>query len=283
MNATPVLRCFGLLAAALTLTLTACGGGGGDKSAVTNMSAGNARYGNTATITISGRNLLQAAVTIEVDGPCVSPTRSGAGSDDTQQFTCGINGVGPLTVRALDADGGTLARLSLEVPLPQVTVTTSQGSFVLELDPVSAPLAVQNFLGYLNAGFYRTTIIHRALADNLIQGGAYATGTVFKAPTAEAVNLTPNNGLKNLRGSIAAVTDLLPNSMRAQWFINLRDNPANDYVDANNPGNVVFGKVISGLDTIDKIGALPTRPDLAAQLTHVPVPEVVITATTQTR
>lgn len=281
MNAYPVLRRLGLLAAALSLT--ACGGGGGDKPAVSNMSAGNARYGNTATITISGRHLLQTAVTIEVDGPCVSPARSGAGSDDTQQFTCGINGVGPLTVRALDADGSTLARLSLEVPLPQVTVTTSQGSFVLELDPVTAPAAVQNFLGYLNAGFYRGTVFHRVLAGDLIQGGGYATGTVFKAPTAEAVNVPANNGLKNVRGSIAAVPDALPSSMRAQWFINLRDNPAYDYADANNPGNAVFGKVVGGLDTIDKIGALPIRPDLAAQLSHVPVPEVVITATTQTR
>jgi peptidyl-prolyl cis-trans isomerase A (cyclophilin A) len=205
------------------------------------------------------------------------------GTDDLQQYTCDLLAVGEYQAEVHAADGAFLGRLTFQVPQPEVSMATSKGDFVLELDPVAAPATVRNFLGYVNAGFYRNVIFHRVIADTLVQSGGYTTGPVAKAPTAPAIKLESDNGLKNLRGTIGAARTSAPDSAQAQWYVNVGDNPGFDYVDADNPGYAVFGKVISGMATVDAISAVATRADAATGLTDLPVTEILITGATQTR
>jgi len=266
----------------LAAALAGCGGGNDSDPAVTTMAASNARYSRPATISINGRNL-RAGIVVDVGGGCENLTPVANGTDDLQQYVCDVLAVGEFQVHVRAADGELLGRLTFQVPQPEVSLSTSMGSFVLELDPVAAPATVRNFLGYVNAGFYRNVIFHRVIADSLVQSGGYTTGPVAKAPTAPAIKLESNNGLKNLRGTIGAARTSAPDSAQAQWYVNVGDNPGFDYVDADNPGYAVFGKVISGLATIDAISAVATRADAATGLTDLPVTDILITGATQTR
>ncbi|MBK8530128.1 MAG: peptidylprolyl isomerase [Rubrivivax sp.] len=273
-----------LAALATTLLLASCGGGGGgDSSSVVSMSASNARFGNTTVITVNGKSLLSSPITVTIEGPCDNLARAGTGSEDTQQFTCSMNGIGSLRAQALQDGGGVLGTLSFDVPTPQVSITTGQGSFVLELDPVAAPITVKNFLAYVNASFYRNVIFHRVIAGLVIQSGAYNAGPTLKPATFPAIKLESANGLKNLRGTITAARGDAADSATAGFWINLADNPQFDRVDDSNPGYAVFGRVISGIDKVDAIGAVPIRPDLLTGLGAVPVTDVIITAISQQR
>lgn len=268
--------------ALLAAALAGCGGGNDSDPGVTTMTASNARYSRAATLSINGRNL-RAGIVVDVEGGCTNLTPVANGSDDLQQYTCEVLAVGEFKAHVHTTDGRFLGRLTFQVPQPEVSMTTSMGSFVLELDPVAAPATVLNFLGYVNAGFYRNVIFHRVIADNLVQSGGYTTGPAAKAPAAPAIELESDNGLKNLRGTIGAARTSAPNSAQAQWYVNVGDNPGFDYVDADNPGYAVFGKVTSGLATIDAISAVATRADAATGLSDVPVTEILITGATQTR
>jgi peptidyl-prolyl cis-trans isomerase A (cyclophilin A) len=150
-------------------------------------------------------------------------------------------------------------------------VLTSQGEFVVGLDAAAAPLTVANFRAYVNEGFFDLTTFHRVIPGFVAQGGGKAVdaayGTSWKTPTHGAVHLESDNGLRNLRGTIAMarLPDPTYDSATSQFFVNLVDNPFLDYVfkpDAlGNPipnGYAVFGKVLSGMDTLDRIAALPT-------------------------
>jgi len=266
----------------LTAMLTACGGSNDSDPAVTTIAASGARFSRQATIGINGRNL-RSGIVVDTEGGCENLTPVANGTDDLQQYTCVVLAVGEHKVHVRAADGSFLGRLTFQVPQPEVSMTTSMGSFVLELDPTAAPATVLNFLGYVNAGFYRNVIFHRVIADTLVQSGGYTTGPAAKAPTAPAIELESDNGLKNLRGTIGAARTSAPDSAQAQWYVNVGDNPGFDYVDADNPGYAVFGKVTSGLATIDAISAVATRADAATGLSDVPVTEILITGAVQTR
>lgn len=273
-----------LAALVSALLLSSCGGGGGgDASSVVSMSAANARYAGTTVITVNGKSLLTSPITVTVEGPCDNLSRVGTGSEDTQQFTCTMNGVGSLRAQARADGGAVLASLSFDVPTPQVSVTTNLGSFVMELDAVAAPVTAKNFLAYVNAGFYRNVVFHRAIPGLLIETGAYNTGPTAKPATLPAIALESANGLKNLRGTVTAARGATAASATSGWWINLADNPQFDRVDDSNPGYAVFGKLISGLDKADAIGATPTRPDLLTGLGALPVTDVIITAMSQQR
>jgi cyclophilin family peptidyl-prolyl cis-trans isomerase len=272
-------------AAALALlasALAGCGGGDSSDPAVTTMAASNARFGRTITLSINGRNL-RAGIVVDVEGGCENLTQVANGSDDLQQYTCDVRAVGQYKAEVHAADGAFMASLTFQVPQPQVSMTTSLGSFVLELDPVAAPATVLNFLGYVNAGFYRNVIFHRVVADTLVQAGGYTAGPVVKEPTAPAIKLESDNGLKNVRGTIGAARTSEPDSAQAQWYVNVGDNPGFDYVDADQPGYAVFGKVTSGMETIDAISAVETRSDPASGLADLPVTEILVLTATQTR
>lgn len=271
----------GAMAMLATLT-TGCGGGNDSEPAVTTMAASNARFSRAATLSINGRNL-RAGIVVDMEGGCENLTLVANGTDDLQQYTCDVLAVGEFKAHVHTTDGRFLGRLTFQVPLPEVSMTTSLGNFVLELDPVAAPATVRNFLGYVNAGFYRNVIFHRVIADTLVQSGGYTSGPVVKPPTAPPIKLESNNGLKNVRGSIGAARTSEPDSARAQWYVNVGDNPGFDYVDADQPGYAVFGRVTSGMATIDAISAVETRTDPVSGLDDLPVSDILVLTATQTR
>ena len=160
---------------------------------------------------------------------------------------------------------------------PQVTFKTSLGEFTVELYPDKAPKTVDNFLEYVNSGFYDGTVFHRVVDNFMVQGGGFTQDLKHK-PTRPAIPNEANNGLSNVRGSLAMARTMDPQSATAQFFINVVDNPRIDFSGDQNSqtwGYCVFGKVISGMDVIDKIKALPTGA-MGPFLSEVPMPPPVI-------
>ncbi|WP_281391254.1 peptidylprolyl isomerase [Niveibacterium microcysteis] len=133
---------------------------------------------------------------------------------------------------------------------------TSSGEMVFELYPAKAPATVDNFLKYVAAGFYSDTAIHRIVPSFVFQGGGYTSDLKAKAPLYAPIVLESNNGLSNVRGTLAMARTDQPNSATSQFFVNTADNLALNYdpsvVVAN--GYAVFGKIISGVAVMDRIG-----------------------------
>ena len=162
-------------------------------------------------------------------------------------------------------------------PAPRVLMQTSMGNIVLELYPDKAPKTVANFLKYVQDGFYAGTVFHRVIKGFLVQGGLYTTALTAKR-TRAPIAIEANNGLSNLRGTIAAARAADPNSATAQFFINLVDNPRLDFVSDQSGatwGYTVFGKVIQGMAVVDRIGDLPTAAQgpFTAEVPH-PLPVI---------
>jgi cyclophilin family peptidyl-prolyl cis-trans isomerase len=143
---------------------------------------------------------------------------------------------------------------------PQVAFTTSLGSFTVELNPEAAPKTVANFLGYVKSGQYKGTVFHRVIASFMIQGGGMTAKGVEK-PTQAPIKNEAGNGLKNVRGTVAMARTSDPDSATAQFFVNVVDNAFLDYPGQDGWGYCVFGKVVEGMATVDKIKAVPTRDD----------------------
>jgi len=137
---------------------------------------------------------------------------------------------------------------------PRVRLETSMGNIVLELDAQQAPVTVENFLAYVNDGFYDGTIFHRVIDGFMIQGGGY-TSDFSRKQTRKPIKNEADNGLKNVRGSIAMARTQDPHSASAQFFINVADNSALDHKapDGRGWGYAVFGRVAAGMDVVDKI------------------------------
>ena len=170
----------------------------------------------------------------------------------------------------------TTAPVPLQIE-PRVALHTSMGDIVLELYPDKSPKTVENFLTYAREGFYNGTVFNRVIDDLLIQGGGY-TVDLQKKPRHPPIPDEANNGLSNQRGTISAARALAPASATAEFFINLVDNPRFDYVsDANatTAGYAVFGKVVSGMDVVDKIRLVKTHPQ-GKFTADVPISPVVI-------
>ncbi len=139
-----------------------------------------------------------------------------------------------------------------------VCMLTSSGEIVVELYDTYSPQTVANFYKYVSAGFYSNTLIHRVDRDFVIQGGGYTSGMVTKTPLFAPIKLESNNGLSNLRGTIAMARRGDADSATSQFFFNVQDNTSLDYQSAANPGYAVFGRIISGLNTLDAINVVPT-------------------------
>lgn len=141
----------------------------------------------------------------------------------------------------------------------QVQFETIVGNFVVDVNEKAAPKTAANFLRYVNEGFYDNTIFHRVIANFMVQGGGFEAGMVQKE-THAPIPLESKNGLTNKRGTIAMARTMDPNSATSQFFINLKNNhflDANQSPDGN--GYAVFGQVVSGMDTIDKIAQVKTH------------------------
>ena len=150
------------------------------------------------------------------------------------------------------------ARAQAAQPNPEVSVVTNMGSFVIELRPDRAPLTVANFLRYVRTGFYTDTLIHRAVANFVIQGGGHdATAPYALKPTGPPVDNESGNGLENKRGTVGLARGPDPDSGTSQFYINLVDNPELDPLPTR-WGYAVFGKVIQGMNVVEQIGLVPT-------------------------
>ena len=140
---------------------------------------------------------------------------------------------------------------------PKVAMKTSLGDIVIEVYPDKAPKTVENFLAYVKSGFYNGTVFHRVINGFMVQGGGYDANMKEKTTRAPIQN-EAKNGLKNRAYTIAMARTPDPHSASAQFFINVNDNAFLDYPGQDGWGYAVFGKVISGKETVDKIKAVET-------------------------
>ncbi|WP_174875784.1 peptidylprolyl isomerase [Vogesella oryzae] len=180
-----------------------------------------------------------------------------------------------------------LTSLLLLLPLaaqavPTVELTTNKGPITIELNPAKAPKTVENFVAYVKAGHYSNTLFHRVIDGFMIQGGGFTVqnGNLEQKPTRAPVMIEADNGLKNVIGSIAMARTPNPNSATSQFFINLVNN---DFLDFRSKtpegwGYTVFGKVIAGMDVVNRISKV--RTGYIGGMQDVPLEPVIITKAT---
>lgn len=161
--------------------------------------------------------------------------------------------------------------------LPHVLLKTNMGDIVLELNQDKAPVSVDNFLQYVKSGHYNGTVFHRVIENFMIQGGGFDKNLREK-PVRAPIKNEANNGLHNNAYSIAMARTTNPNSASAQFFINTKDNAFLDYPGQDGAGYAVFGKVIKGINIVDKIKQVPTGNHGGYQ--NVPRTPVVIESAT---
>lgn len=151
-----------------------------------------------------------------------------------------------------------------------VEMVTSMGTIVIELDPETAPVTTENFLSYVDNGFYDGTdgsggtIFHRVVEGFVVQGGGFTADGTQKS-TMDPIPLESDNGLSNVRGTIAMARTNDPDSATSQFYFNLVDNTFLDYTSASEPGYAVFGRITDGLDVMDAIGDVSTSNDVPTQ------------------
>ncbi len=167
--------------------------------------------------------------------------------------------------------GGLLSVAALAAP--SIDMQTSMGRIVIELDSEKAPKTVQNFVRYVDEGFYNGTVFHRVIPGFMIQGGGF-TVDLQQKPAARKVENEGKKGLKNDRGTIAMARTPDPHSASSQFFINHRDNAALNYPASDGWGYTVFGRVTEGMEVVDKIAKVATGNRSIHQ--DVPLEPVII-------
>ena len=176
-------------------------------------------------------------------------------------------------LRTLVLLAGMLA-LALPAWAQKVRLATTAGDIVVELDAAKAPKSVANFLAYVKSGHYDGTVFHRVIDGFMIQGGGM-DAQMREKPKRPPIPLEVGNGLSNLRGTLAMARTADPNSATAQFFINVVDNKP---LDTYGGGYAVFGRVVAGMDVVDKIRAVPTGN--RGMYANVPVDPITITKAT---
>ncbi len=259
-------------ALAIALAMVGCGG-----LETTTISYDRLMYGNLTTFTITGVNLDKGLLLSTT--ACPSPQQVTGGTATQQTFTCTITSTGPVTISVV---GGNvvLHKIDANIPVPQVAIKTTLGDMLFELDPVKAPITSLNFMRYVNNGYYNNLIFHRVIPNFVVQGGGYDANMVGPN-TLAPIKLESGNGLSNLRGTLAMARLDAADSATSQFYVNVVDNLSLDKSDTNS-GYAVFGKVISGMDTVDAIAAVPTATT-ASGVADVPVTPVVMTSVVQTQ
>lgn len=176
---------------------------------------------------------------------------------------------------------------------PKVLLKTTKGDITIELDAEKAPESSKNFLAYVKDGFYNKTVFHRVMEGFMVQGGGFELkedGTIEQKATKDPIQNEAKNGLKNARGTVAMARTGDPHSATAQFFINHVDNGNLDYPSFDGWGYAVFGKVVDGLDVVDKIAEAETATKSLkagsggqtreAPMENVPVETIVIESAT---
>jgi peptidyl-prolyl cis-trans isomerase A (cyclophilin A) len=259
---------------------------------VTGISASHLKYGQTAVLTLSGDPQI-SSIKLSSD-KCTGMVLDATSSAATRTARCTVTGTGDMKLTVTNTSGGTtFYTQTVSVPEPQVTLVTTLGTVVMELNPTAAPITVKNFLAYVNQSpsFYNGTLFHRVISGFMAQGGSFTTGMNQKPKVPTGITLESQNGLLNVRGSVAMAregpptgspeTDATRNSATYQFFVNLVNNAFLNYASSSNPGYAVFGKVISGMDVIDLMAAQPTATKNG--YSDVPVTDITITSATQTQ
>jgi cyclophilin family peptidyl-prolyl cis-trans isomerase len=246
------------------------------------ITANTLSYGQTATFTIDGAQLSQG-FNYTVSG-CEQPLLMPASSDFRQSFTCKPGPALTVTARALQG-GSEVTSQTFTVPKPQVSMSTTMGTIVVELEPAKARTTVDNFLAYVDTRFYDGTIFHRVVRNFVAQGGGFtgvaATTLTPKTGLRSPIVLETNKGLSNLRGTIAMARTSLPDSATSQFYFNTINNTFLDFASSASPGYAVFGSVVNGLSVIDAMNGVATRS--VGAFADIPVTDVVLITALRTR
>lgn len=266
-----------LLSTSLALLLSACGGSTGFPPTITGVQPQTLMYGKSATIYLGGKDL-RSSLVVDTNGACTNPSFASNSTTDTLVLNCTVQVAGDFLLTVKSDTGEVVYSGTLTVPKPQVGLVTSLGNIIVELDPQAAPVTVKNFLGYANSGYYRNTLFHRVMSGFVIQGGGYTTGLVKKEGQLAPIVLESQNGLSNLRGTIAMARQSASNTATSEFFINHVDNLFLNY-SATSAGYAVFGKVVQGLDVVDAIAAKATG--VFNGTADVPLEDITITAALQ--
>ena len=284
------------------MLLAACGGGGrGSPAGVPTVSSATATgandqpvmYSRQLLITINGSSLdggLSVTSPGCKAGPVLNTAAPYVSSATTAYYLCTVTGLAANQVSiARTSDSAVLATPLYTVPMPQVTMTAKNvppgsvnGAMVITLAPDKTPVTVQNFLAYVNNGFYDGTVFHRVVAGFVIQGGGYLPITpgvapVAQTPLAAPIALEVGRGLSNTQWSVAMARTNAPDSATSQFFFNVVDNSAKLDPGAT-AGYAVFGALTTGMAVASSIVGTPCAP-LAGFSECVPNPNVVINAT----
>ena len=288
----PVLsiRWFFPLAAAAAL-LAGCGGGGGSagvtQPTVSNVGTQTPRYAAPMLITING-SLLDGGIAVSATG-CSATTRSttapNVSGPTTAFYLCTPTALGAQTVTVTrTGDNTTLGTQAFTVPTPQVSMNIGNGAavsgiLVISLRPDLAPITVNNFLAYVNSGFFNGTTFHRVAPGFVIQGGGFTTDGTLK-PTNPAIVLEDDKGLLNMQWSVAMARTNAADSATSQFFVNLVDNAfLNRSPTAR--GYAVFGSVTTNTALVTAIVGAPCTPTGPSECN--PQPRMVINSATQTQ
>jgi cyclophilin family peptidyl-prolyl cis-trans isomerase len=290
--------------------LAACGGGGGGGSApvvvgpgpsVTSVAvtAGTLKYGQRVLVTIAGSRLEVGTIAINpaTCGDTVPSTAAPyVSTATTAYFQCTVAATGSAKIELVDtADGKPVGSVAINVPVPQVTMTVSNGAgvsgvIVMTLAPDKAPITVTNFLAYVNSGFYDGTVFHRVSPNFVVQAGGYVAPVATNVPTAKAtsapIKLEADKGLSNTQWTIAMARTNVADSATSQFFINLRDNGSVlDQSAINGAGYAVFGSVTGSTQAVSAIATAPCAviPFFLPSGDCTPTPNVVITSAVQTQ
>jgi cyclophilin family peptidyl-prolyl cis-trans isomerase len=242
----------------LPFLLGGCGGTEGFLPFISAAKPESLQYGRTATILLGGRHL-RSFLVVESPG-CANPVFSQSSTTELLVLNCTVNVVGDLPLSVKDPEGKLVFATTLTVPKPQVSLVTSAGNLLLELDPAKAPVSVNNFLSYVRQGFYTNTLFHRVISGFVVQGGGYKVfeaPNVFESITRQAA-ITNEPGISNLAGTVAmAKLGDDPNSATSEFFFSLGNNSSN--LDNQNGGFSVFGRVSDASRTVlTTLGSVPT-------------------------
>jgi peptidyl-prolyl cis-trans isomerase A (cyclophilin A) len=263
-----------------TLFLTGCGGSTAPNFPVTEITVNQLKYGQLSQFTLTG-NFSEHEINVLTKN-CKGLALIAGGTSTSKSVTCTIGAVGPgvVSLEAKLTDGTVLKSVSFDVPNPQVSMQTSLGAVVLELNPTATPLSTDNFLHYVNNKFYDNTLIHRVVTTGIfVAQGGWLTPTPAVQPGQKAtIALEVNKGLSNLKGTIAMARSADLNSATSQYFFNLADNVA---LDTSNGGYAVFGKVVSGAEVLDAMASVKTTT--AFGLADFPASNVIVLSATQTK
>jgi peptidyl-prolyl cis-trans isomerase A (cyclophilin A) len=273
---------FFLICIATTSFLNACGGGTGSESpvrttpSVSAVTLGTVVYKKRATFTVTGENLQNGIIATAIG--CSGLAEQPGGTDTSRIYSC-VPWFPTDFLLTISASSGetTLKQINVPVPPPQVTLVTTMGTIVVELRPDRAKATVDNFLQYVNDGFYDNTIFHRVVSGFVVQGGGYSVGQTTLKPTRDPIILEApsTTGLRNIQGTIAMARTTGLNSATSQFFINTVNNTSLDST-AGSGEYAVFGSVIQGMDVVKTIETIGVDSN------SWPTTDVIVTSAKQT-